>query len=277
MKDLTNICLADHIYEIQLARDFMQFLKGTGPANGYSMPNGYKAGSDDWVTNELMGFRLLAFKDGNGRYLWQAMTFCFGGSGTDQQARLALLDASINGKKGVFFGLDNPKPIIPSSGQNPDQNRAHKLFLNTGGVFTYMADPAIWSAFTATSKCIEKVLYDFDQAYSWDIVGEIDRPPDGTFQNKPFRYGLRSLYCGWIDAQLAKIESNARTWQSNAKTAYTNAFPPATNALAMSFLNNIMGGAGRLTASAMRFPRSGGGPSSSIYGVWGDPSLPNPK
>ncbi|MCJ1250761.1 hypothetical protein MMC30_007989 [Trapelia coarctata] len=267
----------DHIYEIQLARDFMQFLKGTGPSNGYNMPNGYKAGSDQWVTLELMGFNSLAFKDQNGRYLWQAMTFCFGGSGIDVQDRLALLESSVNGKKGSFFRLANPDATVPSTGGNPDQTKAHELFLSTGGVFTYMADSAIWPAFTATSKCIEKVLYNFDQIYPWNFVGEIDRPADGTFNGQTFHYGLRSLYCGWIDAQLSTIESNARAWQSNAKLAYANAFPPTNNALAKSFLDNIMGGAGKLTASGMKFTVSGGGPSSSKYGAWGDASLPPPK
>lgn len=277
IKHLADDTLADHIYEIQLARDFMQFLKGTGPANGYSMPNGYKAGTDAWVTLELMGFSSNAYKNSNGRYLWQEMTFCFGNSGTDRQDRLALLESSVNGKKGVFFKLGNPDATVPTVNNNPDQTKAHEMFLDTGGVFTYMADMDIWPAFTATSKCIEKVLYDFDQAYPWGVVGEIDRPAAGTFNNQPFQYGLRSLYCGWMDAQMSTIESNARSWQANAKTAYTNAFPPANNALAKSFLDNIMGGAGKLTASGMKFTVSGGGPSSSKYGVWGDPSLPPPK
>ena len=70
---------------------------------------------------------------------------------------------------------------------------------------------------------------------------------------------------------------NARIWQADAKTAYANAFPPANNALARSFLDNIMGGAGKLIVSGMKFIVSGGGPSLSKYGVWGDPSLPPPK
>lgn len=252
----------------------MQFIKGTGPANGYNMPTGYTAGTDSWVTRYLMGFDTGAFTDSNnGQVLWVAMTFCFGGSGASQQAGLALLDGSVNGRKGVFFQLSNPNADIPSTGQTG----AHQSFLNTGGVFTYLADPKIWSAFTASSKCIEKVLWNFDQQHNWGNVGELGRPADGTFNNVAFRYGLRSLYCGWIDAQLAKVESIAGSWSADAKTAYTNAFPPANDPLAKSFLDNVMGGNGRLTVAAMKLTRSAGGPSASKYGVWGDPSLPPPK
>ena len=176
--------------------------------------------------------------------------------------------SSVNGKKGKVFALSNPTATIPNDSAGvPDQTKAHEVFLDTGGVFTYMADSAIWPAFTATSKCIEKTLYDFDQIYTWGVVGEIDRPADGTFNNQPFHYGLRSLYCGWMDAQMATIESKARTWQSDAKTAYTNTFPPANNIVAKSFLDDMMGGTGTLTAAAMKFSVSAGGPSSSIYGV----------
>ena len=225
-----------------------------------------------------MGFDTGAFTDSNGgKYLWYAMTFCFGGSGTDVQDRLALLDESVNGRKGVFFKLGNPSATVATNGGSPDQAKTHEQFLNTGGVFTYLADSAIWPAFTATSKCIEKVLWNFDQQHNWGNVGEIDRSADGTFNNQPFRYGLRSLYCGWIDAQMAQVESIAGSWSSDAKTAYTNAFPPANDPVAKSFLDNVMGGNGRLTTPAMKFTRAGGGPSSSKYGVWGDPTLPPPS
>ena len=254
----------------------MQFIKGTGPANGYNMPKGYTAGSDDWVTRFLMAYDPAAYTDSNnGQVLWIAMTFCFGGSGTNNQGGLALLDASVNGKKGTFFSLNNPY----SSAAAGAQSDAHKTFLNTGGVFTYLANPKIWLGFTATSKCIENVLWNFDQQHKWGTdPSELKRPADGTWQNGvSFKYGLRSLYCGWIDAELAKTESIAGTWAADAKSAYSNAFPPATDPIAKSFLDNIMGGQGKLTVASMKLPRSGGGPSASKYGVWGSPSLPPPK
>ncbi len=98
-----------------------------------------------------------AFTDSNGgKVRWQAITFCFGGSSTDIQGLLALLDESVNGRKDVFFKLGNPSTTVATNGGNPDQVKTHEQFLNTGGVFTYLADPTIWSAFITSSKCIEK-------------------------------------------------------------------------------------------------------------------------
>jgi hypothetical protein len=205
--------------------------------------------------------------------LWYQITLCFGNSGTDKQNRLALLDSQVNGKKGKFFSLANPDTSVPNDGNgNPDQTAAHQQIFATGGVFTYMSDTSIWQAFKDTSTCIEQALYNFDQTNNWGDQGEID----GTFNGQTFKYGLRSLYTGWIDAQLAKIEQNGRNWQQDSKTAYQNAFPPSNNAVGKSFLDNIMGGTGALTAAGMKFPASAASKSSSKYGVWGSNSLPPP-
>ena len=257
----------------------MDFLRGTPNGNGYSFPNGYNRANDDWFTPQCMG---LIFGKDPSQSLWGNIASCFGNSGSNQN-RLALVNSQVNGKKEKFFGLDNPDPSVPKMPGNNnafDQTGAHQRIFATGGVFTYMNDPAIWAAYQATSLCIEKALWNFAQPYLWGTMnGELVKPADGTdpATGAKFKYGLRSLYTGWIDAQLKTIESNARSRQTNAKTAYTNAFPPANNAVAKGFLDNIMGGNGKFTAAGMKFPISAASNKQSKYGVWGGSNnLPAP-
>ena len=208
----------------------------------------------------------------NSKWLWRDVTVCFGNTADDRIGRLALVNGAVNGKKGTFFKSKNPSPDVGN-----DQTAAHQLIFNTGGVFTYLNQVEIWKAWTDTSTCIEMAFYNFDQSYNWQGAnGELKRPKDGIFNGKPFKYGTRSLYTGWIDAELAMIEKNARKWQANAVASYKKEFPLTANAVAKNFLKTLIGGTGPFSPASMKVPSGAGTPTKSKYGAWGDPSLPPP-
>ena len=79
------------------------------------MPGNYKKGSEDWVTNFVIGFGNTHYTDANGLSLWEALTQSLGGDRSGNR-NLALVEKGINGYKGTFFALSMPRTgINPAS------------------------------------------------------------------------------------------------------------------------------------------------------------------
>jgi hypothetical protein len=119
---------------------------------------------------------------------------------------MALLAASVNNAKGVWFGLNNPDVYTKNTALRA--TKAHNR--DVAGVFLYMQHPTILDIFQTTSKFIEDSCLDFDQHYTWTgVAGELGRPNRAPGQPQP---GLRDLWCYFIDQYLHTIEANAATW-----------------------------------------------------------------
>lgn len=98
----------------------------------------------------------------------------------------------------------------------------------------------------------------------------IPPPPKGVNH-----WGLRTLWCYWIDRHLAETEKIAGEWAKTAKTVMnTHAQSPNAGAKrkARQFMQAFMGTGGMVTSTQLRYPRNanGGSNSQSPYNMWGN-------
>jgi len=95
-------------------------------------------------------------------------------------------------------------------------------------------------------------------------------------------WGLRTLWCFWIDHHLAKIDQIVGDWLNTAKQKILATTGGSSN-LGRNFITNHMTGAGWATTSRMHFPRvdnyasiplpgtaGSAATMSSRYGMWGN-------
>jgi hypothetical protein len=109
---------AEHVYEGQTLKRFMQFLMGTGIA----LPTGYRAASKQWVSEVLMGIGVAGFQaPGWNGDLWEEMCVYIGSQ--DAPQLLVLAESVMNGKKGVFFEGKQPGTTY---GNLDDDRAAHR-------------------------------------------------------------------------------------------------------------------------------------------------------
>jgi chitinase len=70
-------------------------------------------------------------------------------------------------------------------------------------------------------------------------------------------WGLRTLWCYWIDNHSKKIEDQVSVWLSQARTILQGQTGGSSN-VARNFLQNQMSGNGLATVANMHLPRAGG-------------------
>lgn len=253
---------AEHIYEAQSLKEFMLFLQGST----YSLPTGYKAASNKWVSEVLIGLgggsREHSASNWNGRNLWQQMSLNIGSS--SNLGALVIADKGMNGKKEKFFGGSKPgtTPV------NKDLDKTKLLHRSTASVFYYMRNTEIWNIFKTSSQGIEAALHEFDESYKWGSQkDEPERPKRGTGQPSA---GLRDLYCYWIDMELGNIETLAGIWHTGAKAEFEAEFKNSGSSPATVWLQTFSTGRS-LGKDMLKFEGASNGhkkPSSSKPDIW---------
>lgn len=91
-------------------------------------------------------------------------------------------------------------------------------------------------------------------------------------------WGLRTLWCFWIDQHLRETEYLASSWAETAKTimeAYADDDDDDISDDATQFIQNFMGPGGQVTSAHLLYPRNprGGSRSQSEYDMWGNNNL----
>ncbi|KAL2807888.1 glycosyl hydrolases family 18-domain-containing protein [Aspergillus granulosus] len=203
---------AEHVYELQTVHLFFQFLQ-----NDSKLPQGYKAASNAWVSERLLGLDRstngrAAFVPTNAGWkkktLWEEV-FSYLGS-VDKKEGLVIAEERINPAKNTFFGSKNPPEV---------QHGKRGLYQKQP---PQRKNRDIWSIFVDASKHIEATLKEFDEAYWWATGATPDSdalqlPKRDDGEPKP---GLRGLYCYWIDTYLGTIEQVGRKWRDKAEIDY---------------------------------------------------------
>ena len=217
------------MYEAQSIQRFLLFLEG----EGFALPKGYKAASNAWVSEVLIGLgggsRKHSAGSWDGRSLWNQMSLNIGSTANPEG--LVIADRGMNLRKGNFFGGKTPRTSKKSMRDVKIDHRS------AAGVFYYMRNSEVWKIFISSSQGIEVVLHEFDESYKWG--SEKDEP------GRPIRIagqpkaGLRDLYCYWIDMELANIETTASTWRAAAKTNFESRFGSSGGAQARNWLRRF--------------------------------------
>ena len=162
------------------------------------------------------------------------------------------------------------------------------FLLQSASAFNYLQISKITTAWQAPGNSIEAICYAFDQNF-WGSASANAAP--GTPMAGPTMptgltsWGLRTVWCYWIDNHLAKIESNVGPWLTTGKTNL-QALTTGSSQLASKFIAAYMGSSGLANANQMHFPRavnfvstplpgtSGSAiTTNSRYGMWGNNGL----
>ncbi|KAH7124946.1 hypothetical protein B0J13DRAFT_646964 [Dactylonectria estremocensis] len=256
---------AEHVYEAQLLKRFFEWLRDR------DLPVGYQNPDHAWIDEVLLGLgnsnRVYTPKVGWSQpNMWYEMVLGLGSY--DEPKRLALASRGMNGRKGTFFGGDDPSSANERS--NTATRRHHR---DVAGVFYYMRRTEIWPKFVATSQYIENLLDDFDMEYPWSEtnamnVGQLERPDRDPNKKQPTA-GLRDLYCFWIDYVLAKIEEKAASWLTAAKANFEAEY--GSDSDGKKWLDSVLKTGGYISASNLKFPQVSGAhhrPNPSSPSIW---------
>jgi chitinase len=253
------LSIAEHVYEAQSLKLFMLFLQGSRAP----LPAGYKAASNTWVSEVLLGLgggsRKHSASSWNGRTLWEQMSLSIGS--TKKLGGLVIADRGMNGKKQKFF-----EGVTPTSASDNIMKDTMLVHRSTVGVFWYMKLDDIWQIFKETSQEIEEALHEFDQSYSWGSANDgPTRPNRGNGQPTA---GLRDLYCYWIEMELGSIETKAAIWHTEARSNFEAAYKSTGGNEATSWLKMFSSGR-PLGADQLKFKQATVGHSKP------DPSKPD--
>ncbi|KAL4984435.1 hypothetical protein BDW68DRAFT_193691 [Aspergillus falconensis] len=285
----------DHIFEIQLISDFLEWLCNTNDQNKYGgvgvigFISGWQQADATWCAyvfglDTLTGgfeFPLDAQDNEPSNFLANAATKV---GGDDHPELMALLWSTTNAAKGVWVGGGRP-----DLNNVPDTPRGLAEAIQTSAsVFDYLNMPYISNAWRVTSNGIEAVCDAFDRnfwgsAYAAAAPGTpLQGPPS---PNGVTSWGLRTAWCFWIDNHLARIETNVAAWIANAKTRL-QAKTGGSSQLASRFIAAYMGANGLASASRMHFYREpnfattplpgtmgSARTTTSRYGMWGNNGL----
>ncbi|GLA25444.1 hypothetical protein AnigIFM63326_002145 [Aspergillus niger] len=285
----------DHIFEVQLISDFLEWLCNTGYQSRYGgigaldfIP-GWQQADAVWCEYvfgsgvDIGGFEfpLDAQDTEPSNFITNTATLV---GGINHPELMALLYDSTNGAKGVWVGgrLPNWKNVADKAKDTA------KVIQTSASVFNYLQVPYITSAWMVTSNSIEAACNAFDESF-WGSAYANAAP--GTAMNGPARpagvtsWGLRTAWCFWIDNHLAKIERNIGPWLDTGKNRLQS-YTTGSDRLASKFLAAYMGSSGLASTSRMRFPRAAnfattplpGTANSAIttssrYGMWGNNGL----
>ncbi|KAK8238672.1 hypothetical protein HDK77DRAFT_492721 [Phyllosticta capitalensis] len=253
----TKTYQSDHIFEAQTLLQFFQWLRGDFEV--VSWPGTYQRPSKIDFEQEPFEWSELS--------LWEHAIDELGGNG--YPSRLALVDGSINRKKGTFFTGGRPS-VFPSKDSRIGPVKKYQR--EVVGVFQYMSDETVWGIFTDTSKSLEDVFGSFDVAYDWVDDGVLGRPDREEGQPPA---GLRDLFCWFMDALLHDIEERAITWALDTHALFDSDKlienpdnPNEKEEWLGQFVNGI------LTADRFKFPQvdpevdEDGVIQHSPYGLW---------
>lgn len=247
----------------------MLFLQGSSG----NLPKGYKAASNEWVSEVLIGLgggtRKHSASSWNGRNLWEQMSLNIGS--TQNLEGLVIADKGMNGRKEVFF-----KGHMPS-GKNINGNIKNTKLMHrsTAGVFHYMRNSDIWSIFKTASQGMETAMHEFDASYDWGSEkGEPELPDRSNGQPEA---GLRDLYCYWIDMELGNIETQVHIWQTQAQTNFEAEFKSSGGNDATTWLKYFSSGR-PIGKDELRFSRASNGhkkPDPKNPDIWTESNYAN--
>ncbi|RAH72481.1 uncharacterized protein BO66DRAFT_436148 [Aspergillus aculeatinus CBS 121060] len=205
--------------------------------------------------------------------------------GTEHPEWLAILAEMTNNDKATW--LQGQRPSIPHPTEAATVHASNVQ--RHAAVSDYLHSAKIKDAWMQPSNGIEAVCAAFDQAF-WgspfakNAIGvKLERPPA---PDKVTTWGLRTLWCLWIDDHLYRVEAVVGPWLAKSREELQKKTDASSN-LAINFLTAYMSPQGLASADRMRLPRvpfskgtrppiAGWGSENSElsqYGMWGSNGL----
>lgn len=284
--------VTEHVFEWQTYVQFVEWLRGGA---GPSAPAGYTMPSQAWVELAIMGVPTAsglhmstARLGGDTADSWSYLDYCIRGlGGTSNAQQLVLADGKMNRQKETFFGMHSP-------GVDKGDAASTMIYVkNVAAVFTYLdyaptptntVDEAIWNKFMRSSNWIDLVSADFQTRYLAQRAAAGGGVPG--FNGEPVYMdpatqvqsvgNMRWLWKTFIDASLATIEANARSYctavsqyfvatAANPNPKYLITTGTSANG---AWATNAFGAGGWCVAPRLPRPQGGGG----VYGAYAYPA-----
>ncbi|KAL4962433.1 glycosyl hydrolases family 18-domain-containing protein [Aspergillus stella-maris] len=283
--------VAEHVFETHLVKHFMEWVCGTNGEIKYSglkvkldFPTGWTRPDKQWCT--------AVFGGPSGGMQWNR----------DYPSRKPKDEPNKNKLKNfvqhtadVMGSKDNPDLLVLyhttpngvkdrvlegkySSIKGPPKAKMDTI-MNRASVFDYLE--TLKDKWMKPGQDIELISDEFDRAYTSQ---HSQKSPAGTALKKPDKprgvksWGLRTLWCYWIDRHLAMVDKVQVAWYSTAKTR-----AQANPAVPKEFLSQTMK-TGAAALSKFQVPKKNAGSplpgevssadnQKSRYGMWGDNGL----
>ncbi|KAK0647937.1 Killer toxin subunits alpha/beta [Lasiodiplodia hormozganensis] len=281
----------DHVFEVGIITMFLQWLSGTSKnyANGgpIPFPAGWTAADTAWVeqvlgvaqTGNNNGF-LFQYNGNNWDWLDHVASEALGSAITrETRGLLAVLLQDVNSVKKDWTQGNQVSPP-PTTGS---QSRATQDVRNSASVFQYLQHADIRPRWTQPSNEVEAICDAFDSAFTWGQSPQGTTEPTGPQRpNTVTSWGLRTLWCYWIDNHIDRAQRNIASYLATSQ-AVLNSFAGGQSQVAAQFITNHMTpGTGLANANQMHFPRAANwanrplpgtnsaASTSSRYMLWGD-------
>jgi chitinase len=296
----------DHVFEVQFISMFLEWLcqgkeNTYGPYGKIGVPKGWQRPDTIWCKavfgTNFDGFEFQDEPNVQGKANWiEATANQLGG-----QIRQNLM--------ALYFNNGNAAKKNMVAGALPDLGKTYQLSMNkirdvsfsfplsarlrlltrvqTVNVFYYLKDPTIKPKWTGASNGVELVSKLFDDNFWGKSDGESKYQNTGTPFERPSKpsnvqnWGLRTMWCYWIDLHLAKTEQSAAGWhtwaKNNLKADASTAKTEKAKKTIEKFVDTSMAHGAPLGPDQMKWPSGAKGSTqkASGYGMWGDNGFGN--
>ncbi|GME43871.1 Glycosyl hydrolases family 18 [Neofusicoccum parvum] len=281
----------DHVLEVGIITLFLEWLSGSRKiyANGgvIPFPTGWTAANTVWV-EQVLGVGDndgVQFQYGSNNWDWldHVSTVALGSSsnGATGRAQLAVLLQDVNSVKRNWA---QGNAVSPPSGTD-SQLGATRDVRNSASVFQYLQHADIQPRWTRPSNEVEAICAAFDAANNWGSApaGAVEPATTVAQPAGVTSWGLRTLWCYWIDNHLSRADANVATYLTTSQSVLSS-FAGGQSQVAAHFIrDHITPATGLANANVMHFPRAanyaqrplpgtaGSATStSSRYMMWGD-------
>ncbi|KAJ6052520.1 glycosyl hydrolases family 18-domain-containing protein [Penicillium canescens] len=282
----------DHVFEAQLVSKFLEWLCNGKPliyvGGPIPFPKGFSQPNTEWCSDvfgepdshesiDLAGWKFPSSATDNSPNNW-IMNAAAELGGTDRRDLMALFYAGANNAKGSIVQGAN----VATGDRHSAQLRMQGV-VNGFAAFSYLKDPTIKPKWTAPSQGIERVCKFFDDNY-WGKAPERTYGSTRTRKalgrpqkvNGVTNWGMRTLWCYWIDTHLARVEQQYSNWAITAKTNLQNVnqIPQVQQTeitAANNFITQFMNNGGGASPSDATFPKNLAAVQgqASVYEMWG--------
>ncbi|KAI9370921.1 hypothetical protein BJX61DRAFT_548662 [Aspergillus egyptiacus] len=275
--------VSEHVFEVHMVAHFLEWVCNgeelTYAKDTVPFPPGWTKADGTWCAAVFGGpSGGMQWSRNNGaKKNWVQHTADVVGS-VDRKDLLVLYHVKPNGRKEVI--TLGKAGAIPKKPLASDAKKLADSIMMTATVFDYIN--TLKAKWTGPSQNIEKISDEFDEQYTKQYFA---KPPPGKALGKPKappgikHWGLRTLWCYWIDRHLALTESVQAGWHASMKTKMEGLNLQDAKDFASQMMTS-----GAAAVSKFKFPvgkassplpGDTGSASSreSRYGMWGNNDL----
>ncbi|KAL2869898.1 glycosyl hydrolases family 18-domain-containing protein [Aspergillus lucknowensis] len=281
---------SEHVFEVHLVKHFLEWVCGGRGETTYSLPGSTLKPKlpfpSDWTRPDAKwceavfggpsGGMQWSRSNGASKKNWVMHTADVLGSNLNPDLLVLYHDKPNGVKKTITEGHLTRLP------SNPKTKDLAEMIMMSATVFDYLQ--TLKEKWMKPSQDIEKISDEFDRQYTEQYY---NNPPPGNALKYPKaprdvkHWGLRTLWCYWIDRHMALVEESQAAWWTAAKSSMQGL--GTNDQSALDFVQQTMT-SGAAAASKFKFPQKyagsplPGNPLSasnqhSRYGMWGDNQL----